>query len=122
MRAALDTVAPLSTAPRAIVEYQYARLGDAFRREVLEAQLEAAFRPGALDGWAPAQGIGGRRSAVRAYPPRLVHLLAGNSPIVAAVTIAWTAMLKGVGLLKMPSNDPCARSSSIRRRRGSRSR
>jgi hypothetical protein len=114
LQAAMDTVAPLSTAPRAIVEYQYARLGDAFRRDVLEAQLEAAFRPGALDGWAPAEGVGGRRSAVRAYPPRLVHLLAGNSPVVAAVTIAWTAMLGGVGLLKMPSNDPCTAVAILR--------
>jgi hypothetical protein len=38
-------------------------------------------------------GIDGRSSRVRAYPPRLVHLMAGNSPIVAAMTIGWTALL-----------------------------
>ena len=46
-----------------------------------------------------------RRSVVRACPPRLVHVMAGNSPIVAALTVAHGALTKGVHLLKMASND-----------------
>ena len=42
---------------------------------------------------------------MRAYPPRLVHILAGNSPMVAAMTVARGALTRGVNLLKLPSND-----------------
>jgi hypothetical protein len=114
LRDALDTLAPVSTAPRAILDQEFARIGSAFAREVLEAQLGSSLDRRALDGWLPIIGVGGRSSSVRAYPPRLVHLLAGNSPIVSAMTITWTALLKGVGLLKMPSNDPCTAVAILR--------
>jgi hypothetical protein len=107
LRAALETVAPLSTAPRPILEVEYSRIGEAFSRRVLEAQVAASLDPRALDGWLPVPGSGKTASAVRAFPPRLVHILAGNSPIVSAMTVAWTGLLKGMGLFKMPSNDPC---------------
>jgi len=103
---ALDRVEPLSTTPRVILEREFAALPRAFDGEVLRAQLDASVPRDALDRWARRSGPDGTVSHVRAYPPRLVHVMAGNSPLVAAVTIAWTALVKGVGLLKMPSNDP----------------
>lgn len=109
---ALETVLPLSTAPRPIVEHEYGRIAEAFRRDVLEAQLDTAFDRRMLDGWVPTGE--GSPNLVRAFPPRLVHLLAGNSPIVSAMTVAWTALLKGVALMKMPSNDPCTAVAVLR--------
>jgi len=106
LQQALDAVVPLSTAPRRILEQEYNQIGRAFSHEVLHGQL-ATIDAAALDGWRLVSTADGRSSRVRAYPPRLVHLLAGNSPSVAAMTIVWTALLKGTGLLKMPSNDPC---------------
>jgi Acyl-CoA reductase (LuxC) len=103
---ALDRVAPLSTTPRRILEREYAQLAIAFDRGVLRAQLASALPRDALDGWAPRVGLDGRTHHVRAVAPRLVHVMAGNSPLVAAVSITWTALVKGIGLLKMPSNDP----------------
>ena len=47
----------------------------------------------------------GTVSKVRAFPPRLVHILAGNTPAVAATTITRGALTKGVHLLKLPAND-----------------
>ena len=61
--------------------------------------------PEVLDGWRRITGVGGRGGHVRAYPTRLVHVLAGNSPAVAAYTVVKGALMKGVHLLKMPSND-----------------
>jgi Acyl-CoA reductase (LuxC) len=106
LQQAVDTLVPLSTAPRRIIEQEYIGIARAFGPEVLRGQL-ATIDAAALDGWRLVPTANGRPSRVRAYPPRLVHLLAGNSPSVAAMTIVWTALLKGVGLLKMPSNDPC---------------
>ncbi len=113
LQRALDTVVPLSTAPRRILEQEYTQIGRAFSRDVLARQLDT-IDVAALDGWRLVSTGDGRSSRVRAYPPRLVHLLAGNSPSVAAMTIVWTALLKGVGLLKMPSNDPCTAVAILR--------
>ncbi len=102
---AIDAVAPVSTIPRAMLRRCYASLADVFDRESLEITVEADVGAEALDGWKPVRGINGRKSYVRACPPRLVHVLAGNSPIVSALTIAHGALIKGIHLLKMASND-----------------
>ena len=48
----------------------------------------------------------GRKSFVRAFAPRLIHVLPGNSPGVAVKSIAQGAMVKAVNLFKMSSSDP----------------
>ena len=58
-----------------------------------------------LDGWKEIPDLQGRVRRVRAFPPRLVHVLAGNAPGVTGGTIARGALSKGVHLLKLPSND-----------------
>jgi Acyl-CoA reductase (LuxC) len=93
--------------PGAVVERSFAMLPIQFDRAQLEYQVERELG-GAdiLDGWrqmpAPPSG---RTHSVRAYPPRIVHIMPGNSPLAAALTIAWSALSKGVHLLKLPSND-----------------
>jgi hypothetical protein len=58
-----------------------------------------------VDGWAEVTTTSGRPARIRAFPPRLVHIIAGNSPGVAANTIIRGALVKGVHLLKLPSNE-----------------
>ena len=62
--------------------------------------------PRRLDEWIPHQDYTGRRSFVRAFAPRLVHVLPGNSPGVAVKSIAQGAMVKAINLFKMSSSDP----------------
>jgi Acyl-CoA reductase (LuxC) len=114
LRAALDSCERVTTMPRRILERQYAVLPEIFTADVLEEQIDAQVGIDAIDGWRPVVGRSARRSAIRAFPPRLVHVLAGNSPLVAGVTIAWTALLKGTGLMKMPSNDPFTAAAILR--------
>ena len=52
------------------------------------------------------QDYTGRRSYVRAFAPRLIHVLPGNSPGVAIKSIAQSAMVKAINLFKMSSSDP----------------
>ena len=59
-----------------------------------------------LDEWVPRVDSTGRRSFTRAFPPRLVHVLPGNSPIVSVQSIAMGAMVKAINLFKMGSSDP----------------
>jgi hypothetical protein len=62
--------------------------------------------PRCLDEWLPRIDSTGRRSFTRAFPPRLIHVLPGNSPTAAIQSIAMGAMVKAVNLFKMGSSDP----------------
>jgi hypothetical protein len=88
-----------------ILEAAYRSLGGVFERSSLEFQVEQEVGRDRLDGWAPVVDPSGRTRRVRAFPPRLIHVLAGNTPGVTAITIARSALTKGVHLLKLPSND-----------------
>jgi hypothetical protein len=46
-----------------------------------------------------------RKAEVRAFPSRVLHILAGNVPLVAALSIMRGAAIKGHNLFKLPSND-----------------
>jgi hypothetical protein len=88
-----------------ILDAAYRSLGGVFDRSSLEFQVEQEVGRDRLDGWAEVVDPRGRSRRVRAFPPRLIHVLAGNTPGVTAITIARSALTKGVHLLKLPSND-----------------
>ena len=74
---------------------------------MLNEVVEQNFpNPKALDEWVPHTDHQGRRSFIRAYAPRLVHVLPGNSPGMGVRSIAQSALVKSVSLFKMPSADP----------------
>ena len=88
-----------------ILENCYRDIAWFFTRDSVEAEAEQSLGSlDLLDGWA-RRDIQGTAFDIRAFPPRMVHILAGNAPIVPPVTIVRGAISKGVHLLKMPSND-----------------
>jgi len=104
---ALRRASAVSPLPLPVLKRSFDLLPTQFERAQLEYQIDREFcGSDILDGWrempAPPSG---RRHRVRAYPPRIVHIIAGNAPLAAALTIAWSALTKGVHLLKLPSND-----------------
>ena len=103
-RALEASIAVNPLGPR-ILEAAYRSLGGVFERSSLEFQIEQEVGRDRLDGWATVVDPSGRERKVRAFPPRLIHVLAGNTPGVTAITIARAALTKGVHLLKLPSND-----------------
>ncbi|WP_429409494.1 acyl-CoA reductase [Paraburkholderia sp. WSM4174] len=105
MQAALESMIKVSPLGRRILENCYRDIPNLFAREVIEDELRISLGDARLvDGWV-ARTLRGRPSRLRAFPPRLVHVLAGNSPMVAAMTVMRAALTKGVHLLKLPSND-----------------
>ena len=103
---ALEHMVEVSPLPREVLERAYAGLWRSFQRPGLEAQIVNELGgAGVLDGWREVALPGGRVAATRAFPPRLVHILAGNAPGVAAMSVVRGALTKGVNLLKLPSND-----------------
>ena len=88
-----------------ILENCYRDIAWFFSREAVEAEAEQSLGSlDVLDGWA-RRTIQGAQVDIRAFPPRMVHILAGNAPVVPPITIVRGALSKGVHLLKMPSND-----------------
>jgi len=93
--------------PAGVLREAFASLGGSFNRRSMEFMIEQEFG-GAdiLDGWRTvADCPSGRTVRVRAFPARIVHVLAGNAPGVAALSILRGALTKGVNLFKLPSND-----------------
>jgi len=104
---ALEFSVLTSPLPRDVLERSYASLGRIFDRRSMEFQVrEELGGPDVLDGWREVRDApSGRRHRTRAFPPRLLHVIAGNAPGVAALSVMRGALTKGVHLLKLPSND-----------------
>lgn len=107
MQECFDRMAATHILPRSVVENTAKHAVAYLDRRILMAEVEQNFPdPRALDEWVPKQDFTGRRSFVRAFGPRLIHVLPGNSPGVAVKSVAQGAMVKAVNLFKMSSADP----------------
>lgn len=107
MQECFDRMASTHILPRNVVETVAKHAVAYLDKRILMAEVEQNFPdPKALDGWVPKRDFTGRKSFVRAFGPRLIHVLPGNSPGVAVKSVAQGAMVKGVNLFKMSSADP----------------
>lgn len=107
MQRCLDLVAATNPLPRRIVENLYLTAPRLLQRDGLWSQVETNFaNPAVLDGWVDRVDRQGNKGSLRAFPPRIVHMLAGNAPAGCIASIAQGALVKGVNLFKMPSSDP----------------
>lgn len=107
VEACIDRMAKVSLQSRKGVEMHMRLAAEYLDKKVLEEVVEQNFpNPKALDEWVPHTDHQGRRSFIRAYAPRLIHVLPGNSPAMGIRSIAQSALVKAVNLFKMPSADP----------------
>lgn len=105
LQEALTSSLAHSSLDRRILENCYRNIRWFFWRKGLEFQIEQETGWEAIDGWAAVARPFGATARVRAFPPRLIHVMAGNTPAVAVTTIVRGALTKGVHLLKLPGND-----------------
>jgi hypothetical protein len=84
-----------------VLEASYGQLPGLFTPESVLGVAERSIGIRFLDGWGDVGG-----AAVRAFGARAVHVIAGNSPIIAAITIVRNAITRGDAIVKSPSNDP----------------
>jgi hypothetical protein len=103
----LEYIAATNPLPRRVVENLYREAPLYLSRQLLESMVDSNFaNREALDGWVERTDPYGSKLAVRAFPPRIVHMLAGNAPAGCVASIAQGAIVKAVNLFKMPSGDP----------------
>ncbi len=107
VEACVERLAKVSLQPRKAIEFQMRHSMSYLNKETLWELVEQNFpNPRALDEWIPHTDHEGRRSFIRAYPPRLIHVLPGNAPGQGVRSIAWSALVKSVSVFKMASADP----------------
>lgn len=103
----IERMVKVSLQPRKSIEYQMINSVEYLERKSLWELVEQNFpNPKALDEWVPHTDHLGRRSYIRAYPPRLIHVLPGNAPSQGIRSIAQSALVKSISLFKMASADP----------------
>jgi hypothetical protein len=66
-----------------------------------------------LEGWVQ-QPANGCDVGIRAYGARSLHIVAGNGPVLGALTIIRGAVTRGDTIIKVPSNDPFTTSAIAR--------
>jgi hypothetical protein len=107
IEACIERTAKVSLASRKTIEFiMHHACGYLKKQTLMEVVQQNLPNPKALDEWVPHTDYNGRRSYVRAFAPRLVHVLPGNSPAMGIRSIAESAMVKSVSVFKMPSADP----------------
>ncbi len=107
MAECIDRMCSTHVLPREVVGAQAMHAAAYLDRRRLMAEVEQNFPdPRVLDAWVPKADFTGRKSFVRAFAPRLIHVFPGNSPGVAVKSIAQGAMVKAINLFKMSSSDP----------------
>jgi len=90
-----------------IVEAEFRKLSKLFDRAHIEAVADGMGRP-FLEGWCALARRNGDPmiTRVRAVGARSLHIIAGNTPALAALTLVRNAVARSDAIIKIPSNDP----------------
>jgi len=89
-----------------IVDALYARVASVFDREAVREEADRQIGIRYLEGWVEEPRREGRRLAVRCFGARTLHIVAGNAPLISAMSIMRNAILRSDAIIKAPSNDP----------------
>lgn len=84
----------------------YEQFPGLFARDRLNGRVDRMIGKNYLDGWVEQGRPGASTIRIRAVGTRQLHIIAGNVPITAALTVIGAALTKGDCLIKTPSNDP----------------
>jgi hypothetical protein len=107
LAACVDQMSLTNVLPRGVIEQNVTMAAEVLNKPRLREYAERNLGDvRLLDQWVPHIDSTGRKSFTRAFPPRLIHVLPGNSPVPSVLSIALGAMCKAVNLFKMGSSDP----------------
>jgi hypothetical protein len=106
LQESLEMTLQVGALPRRVVENIFEKPWFVTRDAIMHRLTRTFQNPAVLDGWVENRDPFGNTSRIRAFPPRLVHMLAGNSPTGCLTSIIDGSLVKAVNLFKMPSSDP----------------
>src|SRR5690606_7103542 len=73
-------------------------------KDYLKKYVEMAGGSRYLEGWVPTAMDDGSEYNIRAFGARAVHVIAGNSPKCAFITVLRNAITRSDAIVKLPSN------------------
>ncbi|MBN8440960.1 MAG: long-chain-fatty-acyl-CoA reductase [Thauera sp.] len=99
-----------------ILRNHYENIPHFFRADVARESAENFIGLDYLEGWVPqvSRVNPALTVKVRAFGARAVHVIAGNSPGVAAQTVLRNAITRSDAIIKTPSNDPLTAAAMAR--------
>jgi hypothetical protein len=106
LREALELSAQFSDMTPPLVRASFEQLPELFASEAVRELADATVGIPYLEGWVPRTMADGRTARVRAFGARTVHVIAGNSPLIAGLSIIRNAITRSDAVIKTPSNDP----------------
>lgn len=92
----------------------YEQFPATFNRDRLSRQIDKMVGKAYLDGWVELGRPGASTLRMRAIGTRHMHIIAGNVPVTAGITVIRSALTKGDCLIKTPSNDPFTAPAIVR--------
>lgn len=113
MRAAFELALEAGELTEPVLRAIFEHFPNWFARDVLEQMVTTHIGKAYLDGWVQ-QGLPGAGMRVRAVGTRNVHVIAGNVPNIAGITVIYSALTKADSLIKVPSNDPLTAMAIVR--------
>ncbi|MGE0830748.1 MAG: acyl-CoA reductase, partial [Hyphomonadaceae bacterium] len=97
-----------------ILRATYDNLGAFFERSYVKQHADILIGIPFLDGWVDIRKDNGYVAAVRAFGARAVHIVAGNSPGVSAISMMRNFITRSDAIFKTPSNDPLTAAAMVR--------
>jgi hypothetical protein len=94
-----------SPATPPIVRGFYMNMPAMFQRERIKRWLDMSVGIPYIEGWVETE-INGSIVGIRAYGSRSLHVVAGNGPVIGALSLLRSAVTRGDIIIKVPSNDP----------------
>lgn len=106
MQEALEASVPFSDLTRPLLRSAYETAHELFARDRVIEHAERSVGIDYLEGWVQQPRLDGRTVGIRAFGSRTLHIIAGNSPWMACLTIVRCAIARSDAIIKVPSNDP----------------
>jgi hypothetical protein len=106
LQEALEVSCATSSLTPPVLRGTYESLPDLFNRETASEIADKTIGIDHLEGWVPTTMNDGRRVSIRAFGARALHIIAGNSPAIAALSVLRNMITRGDAIIKSPSNDP----------------
>ncbi len=114
LREAFDLSVETSGLTPELLKTAYDMLGTFFERSYVRQHADILIGIPFLEGWVDIRTDRGYVAAVRAFGARAVHIIAGNSPGVCAISLMRSFITRSDTIIKTPSNDPMTASAIAR--------
>jgi len=106
LQAAFKEISASSDLPSSIILRIYQEIHRLFNGADLQEIAETSLGKSIISGWTPIRLNDGRMASIKAFGARSVHIVAGNSPRISAVSILRNIIARSDAIIKIPSNDP----------------